>query len=211
MNQSRRTGLLRLRHLKEVTEAKAEEMDEMRERFDAMRNAEPTKAISSFNLFQSPVEVAAIVADKFQSLVGISSGKRFCEPSAGLGRLVDAVGRDCDWVVVDVSNECCEHLYGIGLHPINEDFLACDADRLGGLFDGIIMNPPFKLGTDIKHICHAMSLVKPGCPVVSLCYNGTKQNKRLKPLVDTWQVLPEGSFRSEGTNASVAMVTWRRP
>jgi hypothetical protein len=41
---------------------------------------------------------------------------------------------------------------------------------------------------------------------VSLCYNGTKQNEQLRPMADRWEVLPEGSFKDEGTAASVALL-----
>ena len=203
MNPSIRTGLLRLRHLREVTEAKGEEMDEQRQRFDAMREAQPTKAISSFNLFQTP----ASVSNDMHNLLGPIEGLRILEPSAGLGRLYRPCG---EWVLVEQDTQCCEQLYKLGVKLIQDDFLACDTERLGGKFDRVIMNPPFKMGRDIKHIKHAYQMLKSGGLLVALCYNGVKQNKHLKPVVDSWDVLPEESFKSEGTKASVAILTWRK-
>lgn len=208
MKPSIQTGLLRLRHLREVTEAKAEEMDEERARFDALRDREPVRAISSFNLFQTPPEIASQMAAK----LGNVDGLRVLEPSAGLGRLVRAVGvRGPEWVLVEQNTDCCAELYRFGLRLVQADFLGCDADRLGGLFDCVVMNPPFKLGRDIKHIAHAKTLLKPGGLLVALCFDGVRQNAKLRPVVDSWEVLPADSFASEGTKAGVAMVTYRKP
>lgn len=169
-----------------------------------IKQSGPTEAVSSFNLFQTPVDVASRMAE----ILGPLDGMRCLEPSAGLGRLVKA----CDggeWVLVEESNDLCRHLYQLGHLLINDDFLKCTADRLGGKFDRIIMNPPFKMGTDVKHINHAKSLLNPGGLLVSLCYNGVRQNERLMPIADSWEILPEKSFRSEGTAASVALLTIR--
>lgn len=208
MKPSIQTGLLRLRHLREVTEAKAEEMDAERERFDALRDREPARAISSFNLFQTPPEIASRMVAK----LGNVDGLRVLEPSAGLGRLVRAVGvHGPDWRLVEQNADCCAELYRFGLRLVQADFLECDADRLGGLFDRVVMNPPFKLGRDIKHIAHAKTLLKPGGLLVALCFDGKRQNEKLRPVVDSWETLPAGSFKKEGTAASVAMVTYRKP
>jgi 16S rRNA G1207 methylase RsmC len=40
------------------------------------------------------------------------------------------------------------------------DFLECNGDL--GTFDRIIMNPPFANADDIKHIMHALKMLKPG-------------------------------------------------
>lgn len=66
-------------------------------------------------------------------------------------------------------------------------------------------------GADIKHIKHAMTFLRPGGRLVALCANGPRQNAQLMPLVEehggTWEVLPEGSFKSQGTGVNVAMLS----
>jgi 16S rRNA G1207 methylase RsmC len=79
-----------------------------------------------------------------------------------------------------------------------------------GTFDAVIMNPPFKMGRDIKHIMHALKFLTPGGLLISLCYDGSRQNKQLRPLCDRWNVLPSGTFKSEGTGASVVLLTIRK-
>jgi hypothetical protein len=90
---------------------------------------------------------------------------------------------------------------------IQQDFLQCTVEQLG-LFDGIIANPPFMRGTDAKHFRHMLKFLKPQGRIVGLCYNGTKQQAAFKNNPDwTWEELEPRSFRSEGTGASVAMIT----
>lgn len=207
-NDSQKTGRLRLRHLLETTEARAAEMADQRPRFDRLANKESApRVVSSFNLFQTP----EAIADKMAALLRPEG--RILEPSAGLGRLYRAVRyrSDCPMVLVEVSPDCCAELYRETEHDqaarlVSGDFLECTADRLGGVFDRIIMNPPFKLGTDVKHIQHARELLAPGGRLVALCYNGTRQRAVLKPIADHWEELPEGAFKSEGTRAAVVLM-----
>lgn len=197
------TGKLRLLHLREQTEAVEETMISERARFAALAKREATKAVSSHNLFQTPVALASRMA----AMLGDVTGKRILEPSAGLGRLYKAVSGG-EFVLVEQSAECCEHLYKLGPKLIQADFLDCDVERLGGLFDFVLMNPPFERGADIRHVQRAFEFLKPGGLLVSLCYNGVRQNRELRPLVDSWELLPAGSFASEGTRADVVLLTW---
>jgi len=214
MNDSRKTGLLRLKHLREVNEAHAEEHNEHRQRFDLLRD--PTskpRAVSAFNLFQTPEEIAARMVAKaiFPATQGVG---RILEPSAGLGRLYRAIRTACTGriTLVEIAPQLCAELYretegDDHASLIQADFLACDEQRLGGLFDCVVMNPPFKQGCDVKHITHALRLLRPGGRLVSLCYAGARQHEKLKPLADTWEILPAASFRSEGTRADVVIMT----
>ena len=88
---------------------------------------------------------------------------------------------------------------------VQADFLACDSDRLG-TFDRIVMNPPFKLGTDAKHVDHALKLLRPGGRLVSLCVAGPRQRAFAERVGATWHDLPPGSFASEGTRVAAAII-----
>lgn len=213
MNESRKTGLLRLRHLLEVTETKGEEMDAERGRFE--RLADPSSAprvVAAFNLFQTPEPLAAQLAGLFAAF------GRTLEPSAGLGRLYRAVRQrdvDCQVVLVENAPECCRELYlaterDEQAQLVQGDFLACGAERLG-LFDSVIMNPPFCRGTDIRHIRHALSLLRPGGRLAAIVYNGARQRAALQPLASDWIDLPAGSFKGEGTNVGTAIVVIDAP
>lgn len=213
--QSQLTGRLRLRHLLESTEARGEEMAIDCHRFHRLaREDSAPRVVAAFNLFQTPAPLAAEIAGT------LADGRRLgrvLEPSAGLGRLYRAV-RDIDQaspiVLVDSSPECCRELYAATeADPAAElhqaDFLTLGVGRLGR-FDSILMNPPFKMGTDCRHIIHAAELLAPGGRLVAICANGPRQRERLQPLATTWRELPANSFRSEGTSVAAAVLTIER-
>lgn len=212
MTQSRSKGLLRLRHLQEVTEARGEELELQRQRFDDLAKRK-TRSVSSFNLFQTPVEIA----DRMARLLPLSDNMRILEPSAGLGRLFDAVRcrSDAYFVLVEEASVCAAELYrktqSDGKSEIlQRDFLTCTAAEIGHI-DAVIMNPPFKMWRDIKHIKHAFSLLSSGGILVALCASGPKQESALKPIASTWEILPAKSFKKEGTSVNVALLTITKP
>lgn len=202
---SRHKGLERLRGLRQEHAEASAEMAIERGRFDQIREDGPTVAVSAWQLFQTPAEIAAQMVREVEV-----EGRRVLEPSAGLGRIVKAVQcrKPSELVCVEVAPQCAEVLYRMdGFRLVQDDFLSCDVERLGGLFDVVVMNPPFRLGTDVKHIWRAYEFLKVGGKLVSLCFDGVKQNQHLRPWADTWEVLPAGAFKAEGTKASVAMLT----
>lgn len=211
-------GRLRLLHLREQTEAVGETMEVERGRFDRLRDGGPPRVVSAFNLFQTPPELARRLAGLLlpAPCSSLPASARILEPSAGLGRLYEAVRRrsTAPVVLVELAAECAAELYReTATDPaatlIQADFLACDADRLGGLFSHILMNPPFKMGRDIKHIEHARRLLAPGGRLVALCAAGPRQRRRLQPAAAGWIDLPPGSFKSEGTNVAAAMCVFQ--
>lgn len=207
-------GLDRLLMLQAENDAAGIRMAEARPLFRALagrhENGTAPRAITGFNLFQTPRIVAAEMAEIVRQYV--RPGARILEPSAGLGRLYEPFSGLEDlrenWVAVENERECVRALRNAlkRLRIHEKDFLQTTAAELGGQFDAVIMNPPFQRGTDVKHIKHALEMVKTGGVLVSLCYNGVKQNEELRPISTHWQVLPEKSFRAEGTAASVALL-----
>jgi len=203
----------RLLMLQEENNQAGARMLAMRPRFLELRQRHELgtapRAITGFNLFQTPRPVAARMAALIRGRIG--EGARVLEPSAGLGRLIEPFEHDAlraRWVAVENARECVKALEkalrGATVHE--RDFLETSAVDLGGEFDAVIMNPPFKQGRDVKHIRHALAMLKPGGRLVSLCYNGTRQNEQLRPMAGHWEVLPENSFKDEGTAASVALL-----
>jgi phospholipid N-methyltransferase len=200
---------LRLLHLRECTESTAEEMADQRGRFQALADpASAPRAVSAFNLFQTP----ETLAQKMAAWLPLEPDSRILEPSAGLGRLYRAV-RDLHAgpiTLIEYAPQCCRELYDMTSEDRQAtlkqgDFLAQTPDGLG-TFDGIIMNPPFKMGRDIRHILHAVDFLAVGGVLVSLCYDGPRQQAQLKPIADYWEDLPADTFKSEGTRADVALL-----
>jgi len=203
---SRQTGILRLKHLRETTEAKAEEMDALRPRFDRLASTDSApRTVTAFNLFQTP----PALADRLASM--IPHWGRVLEPSAGLGRLYHAIrARTADHItMVENAPQCCRELYTLTSNDPATTLVQRDFLEFTGQFDSIVMNPPFQRGTDVRHILHALRLLAPGGNLVAICAAGPKQRKALEQLGD-WIDLPPGSFRTEGTSVETAIVHIRK-
>jgi 16S rRNA G1207 methylase RsmC len=164
--------------------------------------------VTAFNLFQTP----EALANRAAAMLGNVDGLSILEPSAGLGRLYRAVRRasqSAQITLVEQSPDCCRELYretdgDSFARLVQGDFLTAE---IGDRFDRVLMNPPFKQGRDVRHTLHAFSLLKPGGLLVGMCYNGTRQNEKLKPLATSWEVLEPDTFKESGTRASVVLFT----
>lgn len=177
------------------------------------------KLISAPQLFPTPRDVAARMVD----LAEIEDGHRVLEPSAGTGVIAEAIGEYCaahgishELRVIEINGDLCALLRqkprGIVTRGDFLEFLSID---LGGLFDVVVMNPPFAHDStgargpaDIAHIHHAISLTKSGGRVVAICANGPRQREALEPLAESWEELPAGTFASSGTNVSTVLAVF---
>jgi len=181
---------------------------------DQLRNG-GVKVVSAPQLFPTPVDLAQRMAD----LAEIRPGDRVLEPSAGTGRLIGAMGGrmfghnpECGEVLaIEINHSLTDTLRA--QFPLTDvrctDFLQCNGDI--GTFDAVIMNPPFENAVDIKHITHAMTMLKPGGRLVAICANGPRQNEKLKPLVESmggiWEPLPAGTFAESGTGVNTVLLS----
>ena len=191
-----------------ATEAAAKDQGTETE-FEALKEtlkAGPVAVVAVPQLFPTPRDIAA----QLVAAAGIEEGQTILEPSAGTGNLLDAVPHG-KITAVEINAGLAARLREA--YPTatvkQADFLTCNGDL--GKFDRILMNPPFENAVDIKHIKHALGMLKPGGMLVALCANGPRQNEQLRPLATTWDVLPENSFQAAGTSVNVAMLTIRRP
>ncbi len=198
----------RLLELRKIVHAQGEELDQHRGKFRGMANGETPKVVTAFNLFQTPEHLA----ERMAKMADIRDHHKTLEPSAGLGRLYRAIRflSACSIVLVDVAPQCCEVLYSEIQTDTNAELLQRDFLTVEGSYDRIVMNPPFKQGLDVKHILHALTLLTAGGKLVALCYNGTRQNEKLRPIANTWEVLPSGTFKEAGTMADVVLLTITR-
>lgn len=163
------------------------------------------RAVSAFQLFQTPADIAR----RLVAAAGVVPGMRVLEPSAGLGRLLDAIPAGCEVVAVEIAVQCASELYrqnrqGVSLRQCN--FLEKEPAQLG-LFDRVVMNPPFRLRADIRHILHARAFLKPGGILAALCLDTVHRREALRPLARTWEELPDGTFAKEGTNVATVLLT----
>jgi protein-L-isoaspartate O-methyltransferase len=181
--------------------------------FEAMKDTlkAGVKVVTVPQLFPTPPDLARQLAE----MADIQANQRVLEPSAGTGALLSAIlAIDPDpkppcfggVTAVEINGELAERL--ANEFPLTTvrcaDFLQCNGDL--GKFDRIVMNPPFANGQDIKHIEHALTLLKPGGRLVAICANGPRQQERLLPMATKWKELPAGSFSDSGTEVNAAIL-----
>lgn len=203
----------RLRSLQIDTVLAGATMDAMRPRFAALaqrhENGTAPRAVSAFNLFQTP----KALAERMALMLPIHSSARVLEPSAGLGRIVDAVlARGAREVIaVEMAPQIAAELYRIDrprMKLMQRDFLSIKPDEVGPV-DFVAMNPPFHMRADIRHILHARKFLKPGGVLVALCLCGPQRARELRQVAATWEEIPEGAFAKEGTRVRTVLLTIR--
>lgn len=163
----------------------------------------PAPVIAS-QLFQTPRHIAAQLVD----LLDVSEGQRILEPSAGLGRLLDALPSGVELVAVDISPDCCRALQtrpGLAVHE--GDFPSFDPSQLG-TFDRVAMNPPFTMRSDIRHVMHAIKFLKPGGLLASVVMATDHRRQAFRGW--EWHDLPPGTFKEANTGVDTAIVVFQK-
>lgn len=150
------------------------------------------------------------------------AGAYVLEPNAGHGRLIDAalefspshvVGIELYEANAAVLGRKYEQKPDVTIH--SGDFLDMNTDMIG-LFDVILMNPPFASGQDVTHVLHALSFLAHGGTLKAIMSAGVATNtqrkyedfrNRISSLNGSWRRLPENSFKESGTNVSTILLT----
>jgi SAM-dependent methyltransferase len=189
-------------------------LDALRPRFNTLRdradNGTAPRAVSAFQLFQTPPDLAA----RLVALLDLAPGARVLEPSAGLGRILDALtpAQPAEAVAVEHAPQLAAELFRqdrARVRLLQRDFLTCTPAELG-TFDAVAMNPPFHLRADIRHTLHALAFLRPGGVLAGLCMDTPHRAAALRPLCDEWQPIPAGAFRAEGTGVPVILFRIRK-
>jgi len=204
----------RLHTLRMENDAAKYAQDELRPRFDRLagrhENGTAPRAVSAFQLFQTPPDIAA----RLVSASGANRSCRVLEPSAGLGRILDALQKSGAWDItaVEMAANIAGELYAQcrpELKILQRDFLTVIPEETG-LFDCVVMNPPFHLRADIRHILHALKFLQTGGTLAALCLDTPHREKALRPMSSSWEKLPAGTFAKEGTYVPTVLLTIRK-
>jgi hypothetical protein len=205
--------------------------------FDVFRNPR-TDLARNMGWFPTPAKVVSEVVCRAEVVYARCyqpDGRktvRILEPSAGEGAIamgaVEAMregGVQPEFTCVELNPERAAWLRTAGFVPANghetvqEDFLACTPERLG-LFEYVLMNPPFDLQRDIDHVVHATRFLAPGGRLVAIMSAGVefRENRKavaFRALVERMEGeiydLPLGSFEESGTMVSTCIVVMRAP
>lgn len=207
--------LSRLQNLRMAGAQRGLDLAETRARFERLKgrheNGTAPQAVVAHQLFQTPPALAA----ELVGLLGESVTGRVLEPSAGLGRILDALApcNPSGVVAIEKAPDCCGALYRqerAGVQILQRDFLEVSPEETG-LFDAVAMNPPFTMRADIRHILHALRFLKPGGRLAALCMDTPQREAALKPLASVWRKVPPGTFSKEGTGVGCVLLMIENP
>lgn len=163
------------------------------------------------------------VADKVM-MHARTHGLRVLEPSAGTGVLAKAArnGGASEVVCVEIQSGMAYELIEQGFDTLKANFLELEPSDIG-MFDTVLMNPPFDRGRDCDHVRHAWKFLKPGGCLVAVMsaraeFGTDKRHKALHDMLDKeaeqigyygrgiWHDLPAGSFAHAGTNVNTVIL-----
>lgn len=176
-------------------------------------------APQDFGFFPTPETVVS----RLIMLANITEGMQVLEPSAGNGAICDGLSKaGAEITAVEILEENFSELLGKRLCHIHlhGDFLDPDLNASLGIYDRIVMNPPFAKQADIKHVLHALRFLKPDGLLVSVMaasvvFRDNKLTADFRDLVrdrgGEIEALPEDSFKSSGTRVNTVIVTIPAP
>ena len=170
--------------------------------------------------FATPVPLAKQLVE----LAGVKSGDIVLEPSAGTGRLIDALlAAGAGVVFCERNNEMQIALYerlsasgALASAVVVDDFLDYDPRIIPGFrpFDAVVMNPPFAKigkGCHLDHVQHAFALLKVGGVLAAILPRSVEfRQDRMYSAFREWvrrvggelTRLPDGSFKESGTGVA---------
>ena len=175
----------------------------------------------ALNQFFTPPDLAVYVVQAATVVPGMT----VLEPSAGAGALAEAArAAGGDVQCVEVDPVLVEALRAKGFPTRQMNFLHTSVTPIHGsgigLYDAIVMNPPFTVGADVEHITHALQFLKPGGKLAAIASAGVtfRQDKAtrdframVKRCKGHTEPLPDDSFVEAGTKVRTVLVTLRKP
>ncbi len=165
-----------------------------------------------YQFYETPPELAR----RMVAMADVHEGHRVLEPSAGRGAILKALPQNVGRVAVELNGAMVD-LIALTQRVHYGDFLQCNGEL--GTFDRIIANPPFRDGQDVDHVRHMHHLLKPGGVIITVMSPAWQyRSDRKYAEFRTWlerldhdvEDLPEGTFKTSGTNVRALLVTIRK-
>ncbi len=169
-----------------------------------------TSIRQQFGAFFTPPGIAVVVT----RLAKLEPGLRLLEPSAGHGALaVPAHAAGCRVTCVELDPSNVAVLRTLPFHHVLEaDFLTVTPI---GMFDRVVMNPPFAARADVAHVEHALRYLNQRGRLVAIMsagvlYREDRATAGFRRMIEgrggTIEPLPDGAFRSSGTDVRTCVV-----
>ena len=166
-----------------------------------------------YDYFPTPENLAR----RLLQMSDIAPGMRVLEPSCGelaLARLAAEVVGKSNVVCLDINPEFVELAKQEGFEAHLADFLHIDLDSLGR-FDLAVMNPPFSLGDDLKHVLQAARCANRVASIMGTHFQhgkGSAATAFRDAVSDSAvcldrQAIPPGAFSESGTEIATVMLS----
>lgn len=218
--EQRAAMLARLQPVKNEARSKLGELRAQAESLKGdAKDAKDTRKLTAshpLDLFITPRELAARMVE----IADIRPGMAVLEPSAGTGRIADAIqARGTAPACVELNCELVEHLRRRGYLVHAADFMNWKPTPEFAKFHAVIMNPPFSNGQDADHVQRAYSFVMDGGIVVAIMGEGVffrsdKKSQNFRVWLDTVggtsEQLPANTFGQSGTGVNTRLVIIRK-
>lgn len=194
--------------------------EERKHEDDGGLNDPKREMAKNFGFFPTPDALADRTID-IASLYSRDGILKVLEPSAGTGQLarravMAGAAVDC----IECQPQLANDLKAAGIYGrvTCSDFLALNP-RTTGLYDRIIMNPPFDRERDIDHVMHALKFLNDGGLLVAIMSahtefadtrKATSFREHIAKLNGVFSDNPRNSFSSVGTNVNtITLKVWK--
>jgi predicted RNA methylase len=158
---------------------------------NAVMAGEVTDLTKLYQFYETPSDLA----DELVQWAGLSGLETILEPSAGRGRLIDAIKRRYPNTAVSFFEiqkqnvietiEMREAKGYKGVTLLGGDFIAESRPDFIGYFDHVIANPPFSGGQDMDHVKRMALYAKAGGVITTV----------MSPAFEFWQTKKAVAFR----------------
>lgn len=190
---------------------------DVRSRLEATLASGDVTTAADLGFFETPEDLAKHLVQ----LADVNEADFCLEPSAGKGRIIDALDAVGAWISA-FERDADRRAYltrkyanrnQIDVYDL-DDFMAYETSEP---FDRVVMNPPFLrcgLGDHLDHVRHAYDMLVPGGVLVAVLPRGIefRQDRRHREF-RAWAeargpiaALSETAFRSSGTNVRTSVV-----
>lgn len=157
-----------------------------------------------YHAFYTP----GFMSEQLMGFAQIMADDVVLEPSAGNGSLIEnIILHTTNIVAVELNenafNDLSKKFPNIELH--NEDFLKFKSDKR---FDKVVMNPPFNGNAWVKHIKHAITMLKDDGEIFAIIPNNLRSDYFKKHVLSICESEILGQFDDsfEGTKISTLMI-----
>lgn len=148
------------------------------------------------------------VRQRAVDLAEVHASHSVLEPSAGFGDFLAPLTGKIDVTAIEIHPVAAATLRAKGYNTIQGDFLGIKPTDTG-LFDRVLMNPPYSEGRWSQHLLHALSFIKPGGKLVAVLPASASSSQKMDAIGEGYGVSFSDEYTRafEGAMVSVIIIT----